>query len=90
MMPPRARRSCSVSTWSRSIKKMQARGASIPIAVDVVVGKNFAENEPAVLKSADAVADDEMIFDIGPQSAAELAEIDRTALRRRRQRLRPR
>jgi len=57
------------------MKKMQARGANIPIAVDVVVGKNFAEDEPAVLKSADEVADDEMIFDIGPKSAAELAEI---------------
>ena len=64
-----------VPTAQALIEKMQARGASIPIAVDVVVGKNFAENEPAVLKSADAVADDEMIFDIGPQSAAELAEI---------------
>jgi len=57
------------------MKKMQARGANIPIAVDVVVGKNFAEDEPAVLKGADEVADDEMIFDIGPKSAAELAEI---------------
>ena len=64
-----------VPTAQALIEKMQARGASIPIAVDVVVGKNFAENEPAVLKSADAVADDEMIFDIGPKSAAELAEI---------------
>ncbi|MCB1727320.1 MAG: phosphoglycerate kinase [Gammaproteobacteria bacterium] len=64
-----------VPTAQALIEKMKARGASIPIAVDVVVGKNFAENEPAVLKSADTVADDEMIFDIGPKSAAELAEI---------------
>jgi phosphoglycerate kinase len=57
------------------IEKMEARGASIPIAVDVVCGKNFDENEPAVLKDAGDVADDDMIFDIGPQSAQELADI---------------
>jgi len=64
-----------VDTAKTLIEKMQARGASIPIATDVVVGKKFDENEPAVLKKADAVADDEMIFDIGPDSARELAEI---------------
>ncbi len=64
-----------VPTAQALMKKMHERGANIPIAVDVVVGKNFAEDEPAVLKSADEVADDEMIFDIGPRSAAELAEI---------------
>ena len=57
------------------IEKMKARGANIPIAVDVVVGKNFDENEPAVVKDADQVADDDMIFDIGPRSAQELADI---------------
>jgi phosphoglycerate kinase len=45
----------------------------------VVVGKNFAENEPAVLKPASEVADDEMIFDIGPDSAQELVEIIKNA-----------
>ena len=64
-----------VPTAQALMKKMQDRGASIPIAVDVVVGKNFAEDEPAVLKDAGDVADDEMIFDIGPKSAQELAEI---------------
>ncbi len=57
------------------IEKMKARGANIPIAVDVVCGKRFDENEPAVLKDAAEVADDDMIFDIGPQSAQELAAI---------------
>ncbi|MGG7056386.1 phosphoglycerate kinase [Nitrosomonas sp. ANs5] len=55
--------------------KMQARNATIPIAVDVVVGKNFSAEEPAVLKAADNVADDDMIFDIGPKSAQELVDI---------------
>jgi phosphoglycerate kinase len=54
---------------------MSARGANIPIATDVVVGKRFDEQEPAVLKRADEVADDDMIFDIGPDSAQELADI---------------
>ncbi|MCB1867962.1 MAG: phosphoglycerate kinase [Gammaproteobacteria bacterium] len=64
-----------VQTANALIEKMQARGASIPIATDVVCGKNFAEDEPAVLKAASDVSDDDMIFDIGPNSARELAEI---------------
>ncbi len=55
--------------------KMQARGASIPVATDVVCGKRFDANEPAVLKTVDAVQDDDMIFDIGPDSAKVLADI---------------
>jgi phosphoglycerate kinase len=57
------------------IEKMQKRGANIPIAVDVVCGKQFDEHEPAVLKNADDVEDDDMIFDIGPKSAQQLADI---------------
>ena len=57
------------------IDKMAKRGASVPIAVDVVCGKKFDAAEPAVLKTADQVADDDMIFDIGPKSAKEIADI---------------
>ena len=64
-----------VDTAKMLIEKMKARGANIPIAVDVVCGKKFDENEPAVLKDADDVEDDDMIFDIGPKSAQELADI---------------
>ena len=64
-----------VPTAQSLIEKMSARGASIPIAVDVVVGKQFDANEPAVLKNADAVSDDDMIFDIGPKSAQALVDI---------------
>jgi phosphoglycerate kinase len=64
-----------VDTAKALIAKMEARGASIPIATDVVCGKKFDENEPAVLKAADEVEDDDMIFDIGPDSAAVLADI---------------
>ena len=64
-----------VSTAKTLMDKMAKRNASIPIAVDVVVGKKFNANEPAVLKDASAVTDEEMIFDIGPKSAQELADI---------------
>ena len=64
-----------IPTAKMLIEKMAARGASIPIAVDVVCGKQFDANEPAVLKTADEVSDDDMIFDIGPKSAQELADI---------------
>ena len=64
-----------VPTAQALMEKMEARGATIPIATDVVCGKQFDENEPAVHKSADDVADDDMIFDIGPDSAKALADI---------------
>jgi phosphoglycerate kinase len=64
-----------VETARALIEKMKARGANIPIATDVVCGKNFSEDEPAVLKPAANVEDDDMIFDIGPDSANELADI---------------
>ncbi|WP_028293148.1 phosphoglycerate kinase [Oceanobacter kriegii] len=47
---------------------------SIPVPTDVVCGKEFSESAEATLKSADDVAEDDMIFDIGPDSAAALAE----------------
>jgi phosphoglycerate kinase len=47
---------------------------SIPVPSDVVCAKEFAENAAATLKSADDVIEDDMIFDIGPESAAALAE----------------
>jgi phosphoglycerate kinase len=64
-----------VDTARTLIEKMAARGASIPIAVDVVCGKKFDEKEPAVIKDAADVEDDDMIFDIGPKSAQQLADI---------------
>jgi len=64
-----------IPTAKALMEKMTARGASIPIATDVVCGKQFDENEPAVTKAAGEVADDDMIFDIGPDSAQALADI---------------
>ena len=42
---------------------------------DVVVGKAFSETTEAIVKSVDDVAEDDMIFDIGPDSAAALAKL---------------
>ncbi len=61
------------------IDKMRLRGATIPIAVDVVCGKKFAANEPAIKKEVSAVMADDMIFDIGAKSANEIAEIIKNA-----------
>lgn len=47
----------------------------IPLPSDVVTAKQFAEDAPAEIKSANAVADDDMILDIGPEAARKLATI---------------
>ena len=51
----------------------------IPLPTDVVTGKEFSESAAAETKSADAVTEDDMIFDIGPDSSAALAEILKSA-----------
>ena len=51
------------------------RGASIPVPVDVVCGKEFSASSPAELKPVTTIEDSDMIFDIGPETAAELAEM---------------
>jgi len=55
------------------IEAMKARGAEVPIPTDVVVAKTFAADAPATVKKATEVADDDMILDIGPETAAKLA-----------------
>lgn len=47
----------------------------IPVPTDVVVGQEFSESAPATLKDSGDVSDDDMIFDIGPQSSDELAAL---------------
>ena len=56
------------------IESMAARGAAVPIPEDVVVAKTFAADAPATVKAATDVADDDLILDIGPKTAAKLAE----------------
>jgi phosphoglycerate kinase len=56
------------------IAAMAARGAEVPIPVDVVVAKEFKADAKATIKAAAEVAADDMILDIGPRTAAMLAE----------------
>ncbi len=55
------------------IDAMAARGAEVPIPTDVVTAKAFAADAPATVKPAADVADDDLILDIGPQTAQRLA-----------------
>ena len=56
------------------IAAMKARGADVPIPTDVVTAKTFAIDAVATVKAATAVEDDDMILDIGPDTAAKLAK----------------
>lgn len=65
---------------AKSLKSAaQANGGDIPVPVDVVCAKEFAENATATTLRVDQVNSDDMIFDIGPRSAAELAEVIKNA-----------
>ncbi len=64
-----------VDTARKLMHDARARGADIPIPSDVVVGQEFSETARATLKQVDEVADDDMIFDIGPQTARRLADM---------------
>ncbi|MDM0027571.1 phosphoglycerate kinase [Variovorax saccharolyticus] len=55
------------------IEAMRARGAAVPIPVDVVTAKTFAADAAATVKDASDVADDDLILDIGPKTADLLA-----------------
>ncbi|MDR0934204.1 MAG: phosphoglycerate kinase [Burkholderiaceae bacterium] len=55
------------------MEMMQKRGASVPIPVDVVCAKSFSADAPASVKKVDAVEADDMILDIGPETARMLA-----------------
>ncbi|HEX7339022.1 MAG TPA: phosphoglycerate kinase [Rhodanobacteraceae bacterium] len=53
----------------------KARGAEVPIPLDVVVAPSFSASAPATVKAVDQVGDNEMILDIGPRTAARYAEL---------------
>ncbi|MBP6897618.1 MAG: phosphoglycerate kinase [Pseudacidovorax sp.] len=55
------------------IEAMRTRGAAVPIPVDVVTAKSFSADAPATVKPATEVAEDDLILDIGPQTAEQLA-----------------
>jgi len=63
-----------VSEAKAVIEAMKARGAEVPIPTDVVTAKRFSADAPATTKKATEVAEDDLILDIGPETAAQLAE----------------
>ncbi len=62
-----------VSEATAVIAAMKARGAEVPIPTDVVTAKTFSPDAVATVKRATDVADDDLILDIGPETAAKLA-----------------
>jgi len=56
------------------IEAMKARGAEVPIPTDVVTAKTFSADAVATVKPATKVYDDDLILDIGPETAQRLAE----------------
>ncbi len=68
-----------VDEAKRLMEAAQAKGGEIPVPTDVVVGKAFSEAAEAIAKRVDEVADDDMIFDIGPETAARYAEMMKAA-----------
>lgn len=63
----------------RLMEAARAKGGEIPVPTDVVVGKEFSESAEATVKKVEDVADDDMIFDIGPETAARFAEMCKKA-----------
>ncbi len=63
----------------RLTEAARARGADIPVPGDVVCGKEFSESAAATLKKVSEVANDDMIFDVGPETSRRFAEIVRKA-----------
>jgi len=64
-----------LDTAKRIMADAHARGADIPLPLDVVVAPAFAADAPATVKAVDAVGADDMILDIGPATAARYAEL---------------
>ncbi|WP_313143044.1 phosphoglycerate kinase [Stenotrophomonas sp.] len=64
-----------LDTAKKIVADAQARGAAIPLPVDVVTAKQFLPDAAAEVKAVDAVADDDLILDIGPQTAAQYAQL---------------
>lgn len=64
-----------LDTAKKIVADAKARGADIPLPVDVVTAKQFMPDALAEVKAVDAVAEDDLILDIGPQTAAQYAQL---------------
>ncbi len=68
-----------VDEAKRLMTAAKEKGGDIPVPTDVVTGKAFSESTPAETKAVADVADDDMIFDVGPDTAASYADLLRQA-----------
>ena len=68
-----------IPSAKKIIKKLESRGASLPIVTDVVCGKNFDEDEPAFIKKIQDLDSDDMIFDLGPTTMHTITEMIKKA-----------
>ncbi|WP_019022693.1 MULTISPECIES: phosphoglycerate kinase [unclassified Thioalkalivibrio] len=68
-----------VDESKRLMEAARAKGGEIPVPTDVTVGKEFSDSTPAETKSVDAIGADDMIFDVGPETASTYAEALRNA-----------
>ncbi len=68
-----------LDTAKKIVADARARGADIPLPVDVVVARQFLPDAAAEVKAVDAVAEDDLILDIGPQTAEQYAALIRNA-----------
>lgn len=57
------------------MEKAAQRGAQIPVPVDVVCAKSFSEDAEATIKPVDEIMEDDLVLDVGPQTAAQYAEL---------------
>ncbi len=64
-----------IDTAKKLSADAKARGGDIPVPTDVVCGKEFSETAKATLKKASEVTNDDMIFDVGPETSKQFAEI---------------
>jgi phosphoglycerate kinase len=68
-----------VPECKKVLATLAAKGATLPLPIDVVVAKEFSPTAPATVRRTDDVRDDEMILDVGPQSALALSHVLRDA-----------
>ena len=64
-----------IETANKIVAAAKARGADIPLPSDVVVAKQFLPDAAATVKAVDAVAEDDLILDIGPDTAGRYAAL---------------
>jgi phosphoglycerate kinase len=68
-----------IDTSNKLMADAEANGGNIPVPTDVLVGQEFSESTPATLKNVADVTDDDMIFDVGPDTSKVFAEIIKNA-----------